>query len=206
MPETPVKEPPVEDEAPAKAPEKEAPGVEAPEKETKTEETPKKPEKKSSKKNAVIILLLLLLAIVIAVAVYFLFFRKEDDNRIPYAQGVVLVGDEEIEPVEEGWISLRYQKKAFSNDGVHFTGLLGNDSSNIYDMYFDVYADSDFEDQVYLSGLVSPGYGIQSFELSHALPAGSTVCYVVHNQVDTDEDGNQVIVNQMIIGVEFIVN
>lgn len=216
--ETPVKEPPVEEEAtveeatveeevPAEETpvKEEAPAEETPEEEAKTEEKPKKSKKKSSKKKVAIILLLLLLAIGIAIIVYLLFFKK-DDNRIPYAEGVVLLGGEEIEPVEEGWINLRYNKKAFSSDGIHFSGLLANDAGNALDMYFDVYADSEFEDPIFLSGLVAPGYGLQTFTLDHALPAGSTTCYVIHNQVDTDEDGTQFIVRQMIITVEFVVN
>lgn len=189
MAETPVKQPPVEE-----------PPVEEPQK----EDAPGKPEKKSSKKKALILLLLLLL-IGIGVGAYFYLTRDKDDGRIPYAEGVVLLGGGEVEPVDKGWINLRYYKKAYSNDGIHFSGLLANDAGNIYDMYFDVYTDSSFEDQVFLSSLVRPGYGLESFTLNHALPAGSTTCYVVHNQVDTDEDGNQIIVNQMIVTVEFVV-
>ncbi|MCH5259497.1 MAG: hypothetical protein J1F18_07085 [Lachnospiraceae bacterium] len=213
--ETPVKEPTAEGKAAAaetgqEAPAaetrvKEAPGVETPEKETKTEEAPGKPGGKKSGKKAVV-LLLLLLAVGIAAAVHFLFFKENDDGRIPYAEGVVLVEGSEVEPADEGWINLRYNKKAFSTDGIHFAGLLANDPGNARDMYFDVYADENFEDQIFLSGLLKPGFGLQTIELLHELPAGSTTCYVIHNQVDADENGNQVIIRQMITTVEFVVN
>ena len=214
--ETPVKETPVEEETPTgkvsveetsveeEAPAEETKTEEAPGKETKTEETPKKSDKKSSKKK-VLILLLLLLAIGIAVAVYYFFFRKDDDNRIPYAEGVVLLGNEEIEPVNNGWIALTYNYKAFSSDGVHFSCLLSNSAANLYDLYFDIYADDTLRDQVFLSGLIPPGYGLNEIELNHALPAGTTKCYVVFNQVDTDEDGNQSLINQMLVTVDFVV-
>lgn len=201
MEETPVKEAPSEVK-PEAAPLVADTPVEAPPKEAPPEEAP--PKKKRDKK--LLILLLLLLLIGIGVVVYLLLKDPPDDGRVPYAEGAVLLGGGEVEPVEEGWINLRYHKKAFSSDGVNFTGLLANDAGNVLDMYFDVYADSDFEDQVFLSGLVQPGYGLQTFTLNHALPAGSTTCYVIHNQVETDEDGNQNIVRQMIITVEFVVN
>lgn len=214
--ETPVKEAPAEEEAPAveapteetsveeEAPTEQAPVKEAPAEEAKTEEAPKKPDKKSSKKKALILLLLLLLAIGIAIAVYFLFFKK-DDGRIPYAEGVVLFGDEEIEPVDRGWVKLTYNYVAKSRDGVNFTCLLTNDPANRYDLYFDIYADDAFQDQVFLSGLIRPGYALTEIMLNHALPAGTTSCYVVFNQVTTDEDGNQSIVNQMMVTVDFVV-
>lgn len=191
MEETPVKE------TPAAAPVTDTP-IEAP--------PEKDPPKKKSDKKA-LILLLLLLFIGVGVGVYFAFFReKPDDNRIPYAEGVVLLEGDVVEPAEVGWINLRYNRKAFSSDGVHFTCLLANDAGNALDMYFDVYADSGLEEEVFLSGLIPPGYALKVIELSRALPAGTTICYVVHNQVDVDEDGNQVIARQMITTIEFVVN
>lgn len=210
MAETPVKEPPVE-EAPAeeKTAVEEAPAEEAPVEAPPAKKEPQKSDKKSSSKKAVILLLLLLLLIGIGIGVYFAFFREEaDDGRIPYEKGVVLFGDEDIEPVEAGWMKLTYNYKAFSPDGTHFTCLLANDPANFYDLYFDIY-DSDrlaVEDRVFLSGLIPPGYGLKQIELTHPLPPGTTTCFVVFNQVDTDEEGNQTMVNQLMVTVEFVVN
>lgn len=172
--------------------------------EDKTEETPAKDEEKKSKKK-ILLLLLLLLLIGTGVGLYFAFRDKDtDDGRIPYAEGVLLYGDSEVKAAE-GWIGLTYNHQAFSKDGVNFSCLLTNDASNQYDMYFDIYADNTMKDEVFLSGLVRPGYSLQTIELNHALPAGSTMCYVVFNQVDTDGDGNQSIVGQVAVTVEFIV-
>lgn len=204
MAETPVKEPPVEEEAQTAGP----PVKEAPAEETKTEEAPRKSDKKSSKKKVVILLLLLLLLIGIGIGVYFAFFREDpDDGRIPYEKGVVLYGGEDIEPVEAGWMKLTYNYKAFSADGIHFTCLLANDPANVYDLYFDIYDNNRLalEDRVFLSGLIPTGYGLRQIELTRALPPGSNTCYVVFNQVETDEEGNQSMVNQMMITVEFVV-
>ena len=198
MAETPVKEPPVEEEAKTEeAPVKEAPAEAPP-------EAPETSDKKKSKKKGLLLLLLLLIGI--GVGVYFAFFWKPpDDGRIPYEQGVVLLGGETIEPVDKGWIALTYDYKAFSDDGVNFTCLLTNDAANRYDLYFDIYADDTLEDRVFLSGLIPPGYGLNEIKLDHALSAGTTKCYVVFNQVDEDEEGNQVMVNQMLVTVDFVV-
>ena len=199
MAETPVKEPLVE----------EAPAAEATVEEAPAKEDAKESEKKPLNKKAILLLLLLLLLLIgVGIGVYFAFFREDpDDGRIPYQQGVVLYGGEEVEPVDAGWIKLTYNYKAFSADGVHFSCLLTNDPANVYDLYFDIY-DSDrlaVEDRVFLSGLIPPGYGLKQIALAHALPPGSTTCYVVFNQVDTDEEGNQSMVNQMMVTVEFVV-
>ena len=197
MAETPVKEAPAEEETQAEVEEVHT-------EETEGDGSPGKPEEKQPK-GKLIVILLLCLAVVGAVGAYFFLIRDKDDGRIPYAPGVVLYEVEDIEPASEGWMNLRYYKKAFSNDGVRFTGMLANDPGNVYDMYFDIYADSNFADRVFLSGLVQPGYAFQEIILSHALPAGTTTCYVVHNQVDTDAEGNQSIVNQLIVTVDFVV-
>ena len=222
MAETPLKDPPVEEEVKAaetaveeaqaaEAPDEEAQAAEAPAEEVHTEEAktdslPEEPEKKPSKKRLLLVILFFLAVGIAVVSVYFAFFReKPDDGRIPYEQGVVLLGEETIEPVEQGWLALTYDYKAFSSDGIHFSCFLTNDASNLYDLYFDIYADDTLRDQVFLSGLIPPGYGLKQIELNHALPAGTTKCYVVFNQVDTDEDGNQSMVNQMLVTVDFVV-
>ena len=191
MAETPVKEPPVEEEPIAEEPQ--------------TEEAPEGSKKKSPKRRAAAVAAFVLL-VGIAAGVYFFVNREDpDDGRIPYQQGVVLMGGETVEPVKQGWLALTYDYKAFSSDGVNFSCYLTNDAANAYDLYFDIYADDTLKDQVFLSGLIPPGYGLKQIELNHALPAGTTKCYVVFNQVDTDEEGNQSMVNQMLVTVDFVV-
>lgn len=160
------------------------------------------------KAKVIVPIAVLVLALGIGAGVYFLRSTPEEDindGRIPYAEGVVVMEDTEIEPVDYGWIDLTYNYQAFSNDGVNFSCLLSNAASNRYDLYFDLYADAEMTDEIFLSGLLPPGTALEQIELSHALPVGTTTVYVVFNQVDTDEDGNQTIVNQTVVTVEFIV-
>lgn len=140
----------------------------------------------------------------------FLYLRAPDetdmgDSRIPYAEGVVIMEDKDIPQVEKGKIALRYKYQARSNDGINFSGMLGNDASNSYDLYFDIYADAELKDQIYLSGLVPPGSAIKEFQLKHELPEGTTTAYVSFNQVETDEEGQQALVSQTLVTVDFIV-
>lgn len=127
------------------------------------------------------------------------------DNRIPYAEGVVIMENKEIPQVQKGQIALRYKYQARSTDGIHFSGMLGNDPANEYDLYFDIYADAALKDQIYLSGLVPPGSAIKEIELMHELPEGTTTAYVSFNQVETDEEGQQALVSQTLVTVDFIV-
>ena len=129
-----------------------------------------------------------------------------DDNRIPYAEGVVIMEGVDIEPVPKGRIALRYNYQAYSNDGTNFTCKLGNDESNQYDLYFDLYADAALTDRMYLSGLLRPGTALEEITLDHALPEGTTTVYVGFNQVDTDEEGNQSLLSQTLVTVDFIVS
>lgn len=156
-------------------------------------------------KAKVVVPIVVVLAIVIGVAVYFL-RPSPDDGRIPYATGVVVTDETDIEPAEYGWIDLLYDYQAHSSDGVNFSCMLANAASNRYDMYFDLYADDALTDEIFLSGLLKPGTALENVTLDHALPAGTNTVYVTMNQVDTDEDGNQTIVNQTVVTVEFIVS
>lgn len=163
------------------------------------------------KRNAKIIIPIILIAAAlgIGVGVYFANSAHGDkdlkDGRIPYQEGVVVLEDTMIEPTEDGWIDLTYNYQAYSRDGIHFSCYLTNDASNVYDLYFDIYADGAMRDEIYLSGLLPPGTALQNITLDRELPVGTNEVYVVFNQVDLDEGGNQVIVGQATVTVEFIV-
>lgn len=160
------------------------------------------------KAKVIIPIAVLVFALGIGAGVYFLRSAPEEDindGRIPYAEGVVVMEDTDIEPAEYGWIDLKYNYQAFSNDGVNFSCLLANAASNQYDLYFDLYADAELKDEIFLSGLLQPGTALEKVTLDHALPEGTTTVYVVFNQVDTGEGGAQTIVNQTIVTVDFVV-
>lgn len=160
------------------------------------------------KAKVIIPIVVLALVLGIGLGVYFLRPAPEEDvndGRIPYAEGVVVMDESDIEPAEYGWIDLTYNYQAFSKDGVNFSCLLANAASNQYDLYFDLYADAELTDEIFLSGLLPPGTALDHVTLNHALPVGASTVYVVFNQVDTGEDGNQSIVNQTVVTVDFVV-
>ena len=64
-------------------------------------------------------------------------------------------------------------------------------------------SDTAMTDQVYLSGLVPPGSGFEEITLDRALDSGDHTMIVVLTQVDTDENGTQVLKNQVSHTVEF---
>lgn len=128
-----------------------------------------------------------------------------DDGRIPYAQGVVVMDSLDVEPAPRGSIALRYKYQARSSDGINFSCKLGNSDANQYDLYFDIYADADLTDQIFLSGLVPPGMALENITLLHPLPVGTTTAYVSFNQVEIDGEGNQSLLSQTLVTVDFIV-
>lgn len=111
--------------------------------------------------------------------------------------------DEAIKNARENRIALKYQNNAYSKDGKTFSCLLANSPSNLYDMYLTIFADAEMTDQVYLSGLVPPGSGFEEITLDRALDSGNHTMIVVLTQVDTDENGIQVLKNQVSHTVEF---
>lgn len=111
--------------------------------------------------------------------------------------------DEAIRNARENRIALRYKNDAHSTDGKTFSCLLANSPSNLYDMFITIFADAEMTDQVYLSELVPPGSGFEEITLDRALEKGDHTMTVVLTQVDTNEDGEQVLKNQVSHTVEF---
>ena len=162
------------------------------------------------------------LVVVIMVMAFFLLFRKDsatvedgDTPRIGYASEATVMLDQDslqaamdaaMENARDGNVSLLYQNDAFSKNGTDFECYIVNSASNKYDMFLTIYADAEMTDQVYLSGLVPPGSGFEEITLDHALEPGDHEVVVAVTQVDTDENGEQVIKNQVMHTMDFHVN
>jgi len=172
----------------------------------------------SSTLKVIVIAAVIIIALLVAVIV--LLMRPEPttditDGSIPkigYANDATVVMDENslqaavdeaVENAKNGRIALRYQNDAFSEDGKTFSCYIANDKANLYDMFIALYSDAALTDQLYLSGLVRPGSGFEELTLDKALPAGDNTVYVALSQVDTDENGQQVITGQVVHTIEF---
>lgn len=159
-----------------------------------------------------LIVIIACLTVVIVGMACFLFFRKEPDNRIDYAteakvmldqNALQAAADEAQRNARDGMIALQYQNNAFSKDGKTFSCRIVNSASNRYDMFLTLFADSELTDQLFLSGLVPPGSGFEEITLDRELEPGAHTVYVAITQVDTDEDGQQVIKHQVVHTMEF---
>lgn len=111
--------------------------------------------------------------------------------------------DEAQENAKNGMVALQYQNEAFSSDGKTFSCHIANAPSNLYDMFLTIFADAELTDQIFLSGLVPPGSGFEEITLDHALEPGDHTVYVAVTQVDTDDDGTQVMKNQVMHTIRF---
>ena len=83
-------------------------------------------------------------------------------------------------------MSLRYQKTAYSSDGVNFKCEIGNSSANDYDMYINIYKDPELTEQILLTGLIPPGSKITEFESEIPLAPGTYNTTLVLTQVEDD--------------------
>ena len=106
--------------------------------------------------------------------------------------------DEALANAQDNMVALEYKNDAYSTDGKKFSCYIVNSASNLYDMFLTIYSDAEMTDQVYLSGLVPPGSGFEEITLDHELQEGDHTVYIAITQVDTSEDGGQVIKNQVV--------
>lgn len=160
------------------------------------------------------------LILIIIALVFFLLFRQNDDAtisdndtpRVGYATEATVMLDQNslqaamdaaMEKAKDGNVALRYKNNAYSTNGTDFECYIVNSTSNVYDMFLTIYANAEMTDQVFLSGLVPPGSGFENITLDHALESGSHTVYVVVTQVADDENGQQVIKNQVVHTMDF---
>lgn len=178
-------------------------------------ESPAETKKTSVSNKTVIIVAALIIVAIVAIAAMVIFSRKTDDKRIGYAtearvmldqDSLQAAMDEAVRNAAEGNVSLRYQNDAYSDDGTNFECRIINSASNMYDMYLTIFTDAQLTNQVFLSELVPPGSGFESITLDQALDSGDHTVYVVLTQVDTDENGQQVLKNQITHTMDFHVS
>jgi hypothetical protein len=134
---------------------------------------------------------------------------------IGYAEeGVTVVHDEDefasaiqqaIENAENSAVALEYQNEAYSRDGVNFSCYVANSVNNLYDMFIQIFADETYQDELFLSQLLRPGQAFETLKLNHSLPTGTTRVYVAMTQVDTADDGEQTLMTQTFVTMDFIV-
>lgn len=170
--------------------------------------------KTSTVSNKVIIAVAVVIIAALAITVFLLLNRQTEDSssQIGYAADAKVMLDQDslqaafneaMKNAADGNIGLKYKNDAFSDDGENFECYIVNSESNKYDMFLAIYADAAMTDQIFLSELVPPGSGFENIKLSHALDDGSHTVYVALTQVDIDEDGEQVIKNQVMHTMDF---
>lgn len=161
-------------------------------------------EKKQNKNLLIIIVVLAALLIAGLVTVIVLLLDKDDeptqnnnnqsDGLINYQPGVIGVDVEDfqekfnkaVEEMKNSSIGLVFNNYAVSNDGVNFKCYIGNAEANTKDMYFNIYKDTSFSEQILLTGLIPPGSGIDTFESEIDLEPGTYEAVLVLTQVDDD--------------------
>ena len=164
-------------------------------------------EKSNSSKKLVVILIIVIVVLVVGggAAAMIILGNKDDTSAeaeettlgygmIGYAEAAVPINEEAYadrirqiyEEAADGYLTLQYQNTARSDDGVHFTCEIGNSAANHYDMYFNIYLDQDFEEQILLTGLYRPGTGIEEFESEIPLDPGTYEAVLVLTLVGDD--------------------
>ena len=160
---------------------------------------------------AVIVLLLLAIA---AGCVYFFFIRKEpEEDGLGFGVGVALTQEELDAAMEDaarnaagGAVALKYKNGAYSDDGTNFDCYILNSESNLYDMFFEIYADEELTDKIFASGLIPRGSGYNKLELEQPLEKGDHTVFVLVSTVTTDEDGKEKIAAQITHTMDFHVS
>lgn len=160
-------------------------------------------EEKKSSKTVIILLLIIILLLLAGGITAIIFFMNKDNADLPdeggnpliqYDGAAVALDEDEfnkqyadaLKKAEEGQIALRYKNVAYSEDGVNFTCDIGNSPANTKDLYFNIYTDATFTEQILLTGLVPPGQGITEFKSEIPFEPGTYEAVLVFTRVDDD--------------------
>lgn len=153
--------------------------------------------KKPLKKQVLIISIALIVLLLTGIAVFFVLNTgnaaetpESDTSGIRYEPNTTaIIGGSAGSNVGAGnKIPLHFAAGATSSDGENFACTLGNPHGAAHDIYFDIYADRDFTEEIYLSGLVAPGTQIESFKSGKKFPYGATDVFLVITTVDDDHE------------------
>lgn len=162
--------------------------------------------KKEKENKKVAIIAVIALAIIIALVVVIIVLLNREDTPLEdlgdkaqamgvhYEPGVIGLNqddlqaafDKAVEKVKDGYVTLAFENKAESDNGKDFTCYLGNSEENTYDLFFSIYMDSTFSQQILLTGLVPPGKGINKFTSDIDLDPGTYEAVLVLSQVEDD--------------------
>ena len=115
-------------------------------------------------------------------------------------EGVTIVEDEESlnERVRELYeaasgegIELEYKNEAYSTDGKTFACYIGNSSSSHFPMFITIYADSTYQEELFVSGLIKPGQAFNQVTLTRPLTEPKTTLPICYTQVfEPHTEGN----------------
>lgn len=145
--------------------------------------------------GVVIVLLLLIVVLFAGRGQEPVNIQDGDVPKLGYAEGVTVVNDpdalqkavdEMFAKAAEGNIMLEYSNDAASTDGQNFDCYIANAAENSYDMYIQMFADSELTDQLLLTGLLRPGTAFDSITLERPLDPGTHRVYVAFTQVEED--------------------
>ncbi len=151
--------------------------------------------KKSSKKTIIILLIVIIVLLLGGGAAALILLNGDGEEsqaegiRYETNVGMVKPNEDLAEKLREGSedrIPLHFSTNAVSKDGTNFECVLGNPDGAQYDIYFDIYADAECTEQIYLSGLIAPGTQLESFTSSKTFPKGTHDVVLVITQVEDD--------------------
>lgn len=136
-----------------------------------------------------------------------------DANGMPvlqYASGVTALDEDSLQAaVDEMFadaarpgFTTEFKNDAYSSDGQTFECYIGNSNLNAYDMFFQIFADDDASDQLFLSGIMPTGTAFREITLDHPLDPGIHTVNVVYTQVDGGLE-DMTIVGQVTITMDF---
>lgn len=157
------------------------------------------------KRGSPLVLVLILIIVLLAVAAVVLVMSRpqealpeapSDGNAgvIGYEEGVTAVDgdtlqeavDRMYEQAAEEGIPIEFQNDGSSPDGQKVNCYIANPEGAPYDFYIQIFSDSGFTDQLYLSKLIPPGKALRELNLEKRLDVGKHRVYVVFTQVEDD--------------------
>lgn len=92
------------------------------------------------------------------------------------------VGELYAAAADEG-VGVEYKNEAFSLDGQNFDCYIGNPGSSHFPLFITIYADTTYQEELFVSGLIAPGQAFSRVTLSRPMEEPVSVLPVCYTQV-----------------------
>lgn len=152
--------------------------------------------KNKSVTTILVIILLVIVIVLLGVILAFIFLskngkEKEGPANNNFTTSIITEEGQDVGSTDPGYFTIEMDLVGQSNDGINFSGNIGNAYENTYPVYVTIVLD-DTGEEVFRSGVIPIGSKMDGYTISKELGFGDHSAVVVFHQVDENDNTKEI--------------